>query len=170
MLIAFLAVATASCSKDEDGDKTGGSSGAAVTADITIGSADTYHFAYDPVAMDPAFIGGPNQDGLYNLKMVFAEVNPIKTLTITGYFKGEGSIHSIGDSNENGFLAMKFSVTDEQGSTSHYYDSHGGTATLNITEFKEGQLKGTFSAVLYTEAGDKASIENGKFDVGTNKL
>lgn len=173
LLLATTAFLFTSCNKKEDPkakDK------AAVTATIKVGSDNPYHFTYDPVAMTPAIISGPNQEGFYNLKMIFVEVKPSKTITIIAYIKDEGTYHFDTNSNGENFLSVLLSWKKGSGPQSHFYtfpimnDPVIGNATLTIISLKENRIKGTFSGTLYTMTGEKAVIEDGKFDVGVSRL
>lgn len=164
------------CGKKEKDKKAKSDKNGAVTATLKVGSNSPYHFKYNPV-INSAYLSGPNQEGLYNLKMTFVEVMPSKTINFLAYIKGEGTYHFDEESFEGGegYLSIMLQWEDESDSTSIYYtfpitnDPLIGNATLKITSLTEDRMKGTFSGTLYTMTGEKAVIEEGKFDVGVNR-
>jgi len=172
----ILSISLLSCSSSDDDNHYEDEKG--VSAIIKREGHEDYHFSYSSIGgAEPARFFGPSEDtGLYQVKMVFVEINPVKTISIIAYIDENPNVYYSSKETENldeGFAGMSLKWNDDESEQKMYFNDQStelqGSVILEIIEVQEHSIKGTFSGVLYTSEGEEAVVEDGKFNVKLNR-
>lgn len=163
--IAFLALALsfASCSSDDSGSSTGGTTGSG-TIKATVAGKTITTLAQGTFA---------TRSGSFLTLTGSTMSQEVLGITIYG-FTGTGTYNLITGNDLGAILTYtKLDLNDPQSTHNTWYapldETTGTSGTVTVTEVTDTNVKGTFSFKGINDQGTYKDVKNGSFNVGINQ-